>query len=135
LGIHDIKTRLVHIFNTLFENETAQKASVDIEEFLEELEAAEYNNYFEIYQKYEALYEKLNNSDGLQSVKPNTLIFRIWNKAKSLMKFVKPVLIITVLALIICYLIYSIIHRPVDATAVSNFEQIGTVAIQPDQGK
>jgi hypothetical protein len=132
LGVSDVKQRLLAIFTRLFDYELRKEASVDIEDFITELREEEYKNYFEIYKKYEALYEKLSTGDLIRRIKPNTFLFRLWNRIKGLGKYVKPAVSILLLLLIAGYLIYTIFHKKVDAAAVFNFERIGTVAIEDD---
>jgi hypothetical protein len=133
-GISDVKQRLVVLFKHLFQYELDREASVDIEDYIDELSKEDYNNYFEIFRKYEALYGKLMTGDLIKRIKPNTFIFRLWDRIKGLGKYVKPAISIIMVILIAGYLIYSIMHKTVDAAMVLNFEQIGTVSIEDSTG-
>jgi hypothetical protein len=135
IGIAEVKKRIGILFTHLFEYELKKEASVDIEDFIEELKELEFKNYFEIFKKYEALYEKLSAGDLIQKIKPHTFLFRLWDRIKGLGKYVKPLVSAAIVLLIAGYLIYSILNKKVDEATVFNFEQIGTVTIDNGAGK
>lgn len=129
LGISDVSERLLVLFKKLFEYELLREASIDIQAFIDELSAKSYSNYFEIYKSYEELYDKLLTGELIAAIRPNTFLFRLWDRIKGFGKYVKPILTVLVLLLIAGYLLYTIMHKPVDAAKVFNYEQIGTVEI------
>jgi hypothetical protein len=135
IGISEVKKRICILFTHLFEYELKKEASGDIEDFITELKELEFKNYFEIFKKYEALYEKLSTGDLIQKIKPHTFLFRLWDRIKGLGKYVKPLVSAAIVLLIAGYLIYSIMNKKVDEATVFNFEQIGTVTIDNGTGK
>lgn len=134
IGIREIGHRLWALYSHLFEYELSLEASADIKGFIDYLQGQQYQSIFNVYEKYEKLYEKLNGMNKLESIKPNTFLFRLWERIKGLAKYIKPVVSVIVVLLIAAYLIYTILHKKVDAALVSNFDRIGTVTIEePDQ--
>lgn len=126
----DVQERFHVLFNHLFAHELLTMASDDIMNFIKRLSEVEVQNCFEIYQNYEALYEKLSNTETLQSIKPNTRAFRSWEFIKKIGKVIKPLFMLAILGLIIGYLVYSIIQLNTDVTEVINYQKIGTITIK-----
>jgi len=129
LGIDDVRDRLAVLYKKLFEYELQRMASADIEQFIEDLSKTRYANYFEIYRRYEEVYDKLLTGE-LTAIRPNTFLFRLWDRIKSLGKYIKPAVTFILFVMMVCYLLYSILHKEVDAAKVFNYQQIGTVEIK-----
>lgn len=129
IGIDDVRDRLKIIYERLFDYEIQRMASAEIDDFLNDLGKTRFGNYFEIYKRYEQLYDKLLAGELAAAVRPNTFLFRLWARIKRLIKYVRPAISFVLMALMVAYLLYTILHREVDAAKVFNYQQIGTVEI------
>ena len=130
IQMKDIQERFLVLLRSLFAHELLTEASDDITNFIKGLSEVEVHNCIEIYQSYEALYEKLSNAETLERIKPNTRAFRLWEYIKKAGKFIKPIFMLAILVLIFGYLIYSIVQQNTDVTEVINYQKIGTVTIE-----
>ncbi|HHV12873.1 MAG TPA: hypothetical protein GXX75_21595 [Clostridiales bacterium] len=130
IGISQVRQRLVPVFLALFDYELQKEASVDIEEFIEGLRIRDYRSYVDIYREYDGLYGRLVSGGLIAKIKPRTFLFRLWDRIKSLFKYMKAVVAALLLIAIAAYLIYTIYNQPVDTATVFNYNQIGTVWIE-----
>ncbi|MCD8038027.1 MAG: hypothetical protein LUE96_02935 [Lachnospiraceae bacterium] len=128
ITIGDVCKRMADTFAMLFEREISLEIDKEIPEFLEKLRACAYADYYEVYQVYLKLEEHLIQSGG--TLKPNTFLFRLWEKVKWIFGKARPVLMTLAVLILAGWLIYSIMNPEASNDEKYVFQRIGTLNIQ-----
>lgn len=123
--------RVEAVLRALFAPELSTWSVPELEEYLKRLVQPGFSTYLEIYGGYDQVRKllliRMHEADA---VPPRTWLFRLWDRVKSLVRFVRPVLAGLVLVAAFCYLIYTLLAPPpVKGTPVF-FETIGTVNVR-----
>ena len=129
--ISAVQARMADVFKTLFQRELKLQVRPEIPAFLERMHNREYEDYGKIYQEYQALTEILENN--FDSLKPNSFLFRVWDKIKKIYKVAKPVLVVALVLLLAGYLLYSILNPAPTTSENYNFQRIGTLKISEEE--
>lgn len=128
-----VQVELARIFRELMSREIATKVSEELLDFLDRLDAGTFEKYLDIYQAYDKVYVLLTTLQETGEIEPKSFLFRLWERIKGLMKYVKPVLAGIVLVTALGYLMYTFIYPPKTAGASGApvfIEKIGTVEIE-----
>ena len=121
--------RLENIFRKLFEPELRLQKSNEILKFIQWLPQARQEGYLEIYRRYERLGETFAEGGKPTQLRPNTFLFKAWDKVKAALPVLKKMLILAALGVLLGYLIYSILFQN-QAVESFSFQNIGTLKIQ-----
>lgn len=128
IGIKNINEVLANLYNDIFKIEIKNNSSNLISGFYKSLQEQKYNNYIQIYQDYNILYNELINNEKINLVRPNSIILKIWDRIKKTKKYLKPLFIIIVLISVIGYMIFvSITDKKKEGI---KFEYIGDLNLK-----
>ena len=118
------------ILERLFQKELTERSVPELVEFFTTLDHNDFTAYLELYSMYDQVRRALLSREIAGQVEPQTWLFRLWAKIKSLRRFVRPVLGGIVLIAALCYLIYTLLAPTVPKGELTQFGSIGTVEIQ-----
>ncbi len=124
-----IRNGLSDLFELLFQKEIALEKCKEIPKFIRELREGKFVSVRDIYQEYNELCEILNNLGERGNIRPNTFLFRVWDRIKRGFPYVKKALAVVIVFLLVGYLIYTIVY-PKDTVACLKYETIGTLTIE-----
>jgi len=122
--------RVQELLQELFAKELAEQSVPELVPYLAELEQGGLENYLAVYRGYDRIRKALEERVAAAPAEPQTWLFRLWARIKSLARFVRPILAGLVLIAAFCYLIYTLrAPQTLKGTPVT-FDRIGTVEIQ-----
>lgn len=118
------------LLELLFAPELAAQAVPELKAYLECLEQGGFGTYLEIYGGYNQVRRSLKDRTADDPAEPQTRLFRLWARIKSLSRFVRPVVAGLVLVAAFCYLIFTLRVPQMPKGTPVTFNNIGTVEIQ-----
>ncbi len=122
--------QLSGIFARLFQTELSRKSYPLLEHYLEELQGGKFSAYLELYEKFMPVYTDLTE-EGSEERAPQTFLFRLWERTKKLLGFLRKVLLVLLLAAAVCYVVYSCFLDTSGSEVVQQtIKQIGDVMIR-----
>ena len=121
------------LLESLFAGELQAQSVPELLPFLDELEKTGFPDYLGIYRRYDGIRKALENRTAGAPAEPRTWLFRMWDRIKSLGRFVRPVLAGLVLIAAFCYLLYTLQAPAALKGTPVTFDRIGTVEIQSGQ--
>jgi len=124
-----IRNGLSALFEELFQKEIELEKCPEISEFTKNLKEGKFHSIREVYQEYNGLCEILQNLSRRGNIRPNTLIFRIWDRMKKAIPYIKKAVGVVILIMLAGYLIYTILY-PKATVECLKFETIGTLMIE-----
>ncbi len=124
-----IQKGLSDLFETLFQKEIVLEKCEAIPKFIKNLKEGELVSIREIYQEYKELCETLKELSEKGNIRPNTFLFRVWDKIKKGFPYVKKIFATIIIFLLAGYLIYTILY-PSDTVTCLKYETIGTLTIE-----
>lgn len=117
----------IPVMEKLFLREIEKQESADILKFIETCHEYHFRDMLEFYQEYKKLYDVILSRSEEGFIKPNTILFRIWNKIKE--EFVKwKGRIIKIILLILLIAMIKVIFTE-ETKSGTDFSKIGTVEI------
>lgn len=129
----DIWSRTGEVLTELFLMEFSEKSCPSIERFAELVEKGNFTSYLEAYRAFAAVYEETFEALKRNEIKPQGPGARIIEKGKALLHFLRYLLTAAVLACLVFYLIYMVLH-PQGSGEPVNFERIGTLELKDSHG-
>lgn len=134
IAFSDVANQLAIVIKQLFAEELKKEMIPKLKELIEDLQRnGRYRDLVSIYQKYREIY-KIYES-GTVVPKENSTGFRIWNKLKQGIPYLKRIVKILLLLAILAYLVYTILNPTVGVGDKYQFKNIGTLEIQMDEKK
>ncbi|MFA7468008.1 MAG: hypothetical protein WCY82_07055 [Desulfotomaculaceae bacterium] len=128
-----VQAELARIFRMLLGKEIATEVAPELLLFINNLVHGSFKDYLDVYKAYDEVYTLLMSLEEKGEIEPKSLLFRLWERAKALAGYVRPVLATVVLVTALGYLFFTFMHPPNTAgTGASQIiiEKIGTVDIK-----
>lgn len=124
-----IVKRLSEILQRLFLQEITDQSSKELTKFIQSLEEKKNVDYLELYRNFNELSQLLSQKDLAGEVKPKRIWFRIWDRMKKGLKYLKAVAYALVLVIVSLFLVYTLIHREPKNLDKTVFHYIGDINI------
>lgn len=124
--------RLAWILHALFPYELEQQVCEALNQLEDGLARRKYPEYLTIYRLFDEASRFLLHHSAAGTLQPHSRPFRIWERIKSWVRFVKPVAAGLVLLLLILYLLYTVVHPTVSVRSELQppIHKIGTVSVE-----
>ncbi len=129
-GYGDVSCRTAQLIRQLFVKELTAQSVPELEGYLAKMQAGAYTGYIGMYSDYDRVRKELLLREVRADMEPQTWLFRMWEKIKSLSRFVRPVLAGLLVVASCLYLIYTLLEPTQPKGTPVIFEQIGTVDIE-----
>lgn len=127
LEFSKIMKKVTELMELLFHDEIERKESEDIGHFIEMCNEYNFTGFLEFYQEYIKFYDVIcKQSDG-GFIKPNTLLFRIWEKTKKVFHKTKKYFIAALFVILFIILVKSLFTE--ENKTGTDFDKIGSVKI------
>lgn len=123
------------VFRRIFSEELEKNSCPEIQEYLVWLEKGEYENWLDIFYRFNRYYAVLRQKDALELATPRTRPFKAWAVLKKGLNWLKRLLMLALALAALVYLIMSIrdLVTPASSGAavqpVDRYDYIGTVDI------
>ena len=122
------RSNIISVLRLLFADELERKVPDLLMDFFKRLPELTEQRLLDIYSEYYTVAGQLEDYD-VKDEQPKTFWFKLWDKIKALLKFLKNILIIALIIAALAYLIYTIIDPGKNNDNNGHFEYIGTVKI------
>ena len=133
-NLADVQMRLAESMKVLFKPELKKDAMPKLKDFVEGLQEKDYLSYSQIFGDYRRLYEFMVPLADEALPDKGSLLLRLWEQFKRCSNVLKRVLYTTVIAVLIGMIIYIIIKPETVSNDKVQFDQIGTLKIQQENG-
>lgn len=130
-GFEMIMANVTVVMEALFATELERNESEDIRKFIETCNEYRFRDFMEFYQEYSRFYDVITTQDAGGFIKPNTLIFKIWDKVKSIFVKSKGIVVKIVILILIIYMVQAIFAT--EKKQGTDFNMIGTVEIEKEK--
>ena len=128
-GMKEVQEVFAGLLAWIFEEELRKKTVSPLEEFLEELTQSLFEDYMELYRRFEEVREQLLALPPEELAMPKTWIFRFWDRLKKIFKPLKKLIALVLLIAALVYMIWTIRTASEPAASMQLMNQIGTLNI------
>lgn len=125
----DIYQRIYDIFCQIFSYELQQMDCPPIEQFVSKLDNSSFDTYTDMLKGFEEVINQVKILDKSKQIKPKQLWFKIWEKIKQIVPYVKYTLIILLIISLFVYLIYTLLNPEYGSGEKFDYKYIGTLQI------
>lgn len=136
--IQEVGLNIDDVLRRIFSEELNKNSCPEIEEYLSWLEKGDYENWLDIFYRFNRYYAELKKKDALELATPRTRPFKAWEVLRRGLVWLKRLLMLALVVAALVYLVMSIgeltsLSGGADIEPVDRYEYIGTVDI-PDSG-
>ena len=128
LAMEDVCGSLEELFRLLFERELKKKLYPSLDEYVRKLGAGEGASYLRLYREFAPIYAELR--DGAQEEKPKTFWFRLWERIKKILSFLRKVLMAVIVVAALFYMITVLQDDSGSRVTEKTMHQIGDLYIE-----
>lgn len=123
-----VMSSVAELMEFLFAPEIEKEESEDIKKFIETCYEYRFKDMLEFYQEYSKFYDVVCKQAAGGFIKPNTLLFRIWNKIKIIFVKSKKWILRIIVIILVIFLLKTILEP--EKKSGTKFDRIGTVEIE-----
>lgn len=131
----EITERLTGVLKNIFREELEKHSCPPLETFFERLEEDSFSGMATVLKEYEAAAREALILQAAGEIRPKSFGFRLWEKIKKVISYLKYLLLILVMGALIGYLVYTIRHPSNKAAEAMNYKSIGTLTIGETEGQ
>ncbi len=124
----DVCGSLEEIFGLLFERELKRRLCPSLEEYVQNLQKGEETSYLRLYRDFAVVAADLLETE--KEEKPRTFWFRLWERAKKVLKFLRKVFMIVILIVALLYMIDTLQDDSGSLVEQKTIQQIGDLYIE-----
>lgn len=124
----DVCGSLEEIFRLLFERELKKRLYPSLDEYVRRLQKGEEGSYLKLYRDFAAVAAELMKEE--QEEKPRTFWFRLWEKIKKILKFLRRVLMAAILVAAVIYMVNILRDDSGSRVEQKTMQQIGDLYIE-----
>ncbi len=121
--------QLYRIFAILFRAEIARKSYPLLEDYLQDLAGGNFSAYLELYERFMPVYRDLC-AEEQEEREPQTFLFRLWERVKKLLGFLKKILMMLLLVAAVLYVVSCFRDTSGSRVTQQTIRQIGDVEIR-----
>lgn len=121
--------QLYQIFAILFRAEIAKKSYPLLDSYLRDLAEGKISAYLELYGRFMPVYRDLCAEEQEERT-PQTFLFRLWERVKILLGFLKKILMVVLLVAAVLYVVHCFQNTGGSRVAQQTIQQIGDVEIR-----
>lgn len=125
----EVWIRLLNRLKEIFAPELEDRCCPPLEELMNRIGRGEYRNILALLRDYEEAAAQLEKMEEENALRPRKFGFRLWEKIKGLLRYVKYVLLAAVLGAMLWYLVYTIRHPSYQSGEALDCKSIGTLEI------
>lgn len=130
-NFQDVLIKIRYLTNYLFAEELKLKTIPEINQFEKALVQGGCQNYLSLYQLFSDFQKSVKEiKSAADNLKPQTILFRMWEKITILFKPFKKLFILLLFIAAIAYLIYNVEQSQTSGREKQIFESIGTLEIK-----
>lgn len=122
-------SRLAGVMKLLFNEELDKKLYPLLDDYLQALTERKMQTYLDLYREFMPVYEAFHQEDQGERL-PQTWMFRLWERCKKLLGFLKKVLMAALLIAAVVYVIYSFQNTRSSNSVQQTIKQIGDIVIE-----
>lgn len=126
--MEDVCSGLEEIFRFLFERELKKKLCPSLDEYIEQLSRKETGSYLKLYRDFAPVFAKLQREESDE--KPRTFWFRLWDKVKKILSFLRKVLMAAILIGAVIYMVGVLQDESGSRVTEKTMHQIGDLYIE-----
>jgi hypothetical protein len=119
------------VVKKILEKEYNSNISGKLVKYCENLEKGVFSEYIELYSEYMDVYEEIKNNINQETLKKQSRWLKIWEKAKSFLRMIKPFAVCLVILLALIYLLYTVMgYDKEDTSQYNTYKTIGSLVIK-----
>lgn len=130
-GSRDAARGLLEVLELLFAPELKRKLYPELEGYLDALDEGRLWPYVEMYRAFLPVGEVLLNDSSRERV-PQTFWFRLWERIKKLLGFLRRVLMAALIAAAVLYVVFVLTDNSGSGAGQQVFNQIGDLVIEQE---
>lgn len=131
-SMEDVLPRLAEVLAFLFQEELQKKQHPVLEQYLAELREGVFATYLEIYQAAVSVFRSMEEEGGQKHL-PDTFWFRLWERTKKVLGFLRRLLMLAILAAAVFYVIWTIRDDSGSRVTQQVMKEIGTLVIEEQE--
>ena len=128
IGMEDVCVSLEKLFRLLFERELKKKLYPSLDEYMRQLGEKEAGSYLKLYRDFAPVYADLQREE--KEEKPRTFWFRLWEKIKKILSFLRKVLMAAIVVAALFYMITVLQDDSGSRVTEKTMQQIGDLNIE-----
>lgn len=121
--------RLAEVMQLIFNEELNKKLYPLLDDYLLTLTEMKMQTYLDLYREFIPVFEALRQEDQEERL-PQTRLFRLWERIKKLLGFMKKVLMVVLLIATVWYVVYSFQNSKGSGSVQQTIKQIGDIVIE-----
>ncbi len=126
----EVQSRLRKLMEFVFQDELKKEVIKPVADFQDALESRLYDGYLELYRGFLHTREQVLALSKQDMEIPKTWLFRMWERIRKLLKPLKKIIVIGILAAGLLYMLWTIDYASKPASSARIVDQIGTLKLE-----